>query len=205
MVMIKDRNNGALCDIHEYPKLSLCASGGTGVRVKLGKVVRAVGCRNRVPSYLVCARTGKCERPREMLVARSPVATSPMIRRLTRAAAASATFPQPPAAAAAASSSHRHKRPTAIAATASTAAAAAALTAAHPPGARFRHGAAYSPSQHTRTRPHRASTWDHPAMDGDPGRGLHSSTFQLNLSALYGIGGVRRGCVARVHGVLGGV
>ena len=33
------------------------------------------------------------------------------------------------------------------------------------------------------------------------GRGLHSSTFQLNLSALYGIGGARRGCVARVQGV----
>ena len=28
------------------------------------------------------------------------------------------------------------------------------------------------------------------------GRGLHSSTFQLNLSALYGTGGARRGCVA---------
>ena len=37
------------------------------------------------------------------------------------------------------------------------------------------------------------------------GRGLHSSTFQLNLSALYGIGGARRGCVARVMGVLGSV
>ena len=36
-------------------------------------------------------------------------------------------------------------------------------------------------------------------------RGLHSSPFQLNLSALYGIGGARRGCVARVKGVLGGV
>jgi len=36
------------------------------------------------------------------------------------------------------------------------------------------------------------------------GRGLHSSTFQLNLSALYGMGGARRGCVARVKGV-GGV
>ena len=33
------------------------------------------------------------------------------------------------------------------------------------------------------------------------GRGLHSSTFQLNLSALYGIGGARMGCVARVKGV----
>ena len=37
------------------------------------------------------------------------------------------------------------------------------------------------------------------------GRGLHSSTFQLNLSALYGIGGARRDCVAHVNGVLGGV
>jgi len=27
-------------------------------------------------------------------------------------------------------------------------------------------------------------------------RGLHSSTFQLNLSAFYGIGGARRGCAA---------
>ena len=35
------------------------------------------------------------------------------------------------------------------------------------------------------------------------GRGLHSSTFQLNLSALYGTGVARRGGVARVHGVLG--
>jgi len=52
-------------------------------------------------------------------------------------------------------------------------------------------------------------------FDGDPaeyyvvGRGLHSSTSQLNLSAFYGIGGgiggARRGCVARVKGVLGGV
>jgi len=32
-------------------------------------------------------------------------------------------------------------------------------------------------------------------------RGLHSSTFQLNLSALHGVGGARRGCVARVRGV----
>jgi hypothetical protein len=34
-----------------------------------------------------------------------------------------------------------------------------------------------------------------------PGKGLHPSTFQLNLSALYGIGGARRGCVAHVKGV----
>ena len=33
------------------------------------------------------------------------------------------------------------------------------------------------------------------------GRGLHWSTFQLNLSALYGIGGARRGGVARVKGM----
>jgi len=36
-------------------------------------------------------------------------------------------------------------------------------------------------------------------------RGLHSPTVQLNLSALYRIGGPRRGCVARVTGALGGV
>jgi len=37
------------------------------------------------------------------------------------------------------------------------------------------------------------------------GRGSHSSTVQLNLSVvLYGIGGARRGCVARGKGVLGG-
>ena len=36
-------------------------------------------------------------------------------------------------------------------------------------------------------------------------RGVHSYTFQLNLSTLYEIGGARRGYVARVKGVLGGV
>ena len=35
------------------------------------------------------------------------------------------------------------------------------------------------------------------------GRGLLYSIFQLNLSALYGIGGARRGCVPSVRGVLG--
>ena len=30
------------------------------------------------------------------------------------------------------------------------------------------------------------------------GRGLHSFTSQLNFSALYGIGGARKDCVARV-------
>ena len=37
------------------------------------------------------------------------------------------------------------------------------------------------------------------------GRGLHSFTFQLNLSALNGIGGARRGFVARGKGVLAGL
>ena len=36
-------------------------------------------------------------------------------------------------------------------------------------------------------------------------RGLRSSTFRVNLSALYGIGGARKGCVARVKGLSGGV
>ena len=56
---------------------------------------------------------------------------------------------------------------------------------------------------------------DHAAREGDnksgngaaggAGRGLHSSTFQLNLSALCTIGGARRRCVARVNWMLGGV
>ena len=56
-----------------------------------------------------------------------------------------------------------------------------------------------------------AQAYDSYARDGvNPvkhreGRGLHSSTFQLNLSALYGIGRARRSCVVRVKGVLGGV
>jgi len=40
---------------------------------------------------------------------------------------------------------------------------------------------------------------------GYHGRDLHSSTSQLNWSALYGIGVARRGSVARMTGVLGGV
>ena len=42
-----------------------------------------------------------------------------------------------------------------------------------------------------------------PADGRRAGRDLHSSTFQLNLSALYGIGDLRRACVARVMGYLG--
>ena len=41
------------------------------------------------------------------------------------------------------------------------------------------------------------------AAFGAAGRGLHSSTSQLNLSALYGIGGARRGCAARSKGMQG--
>ena len=36
------------------------------------------------------------------------------------------------------------------------------------------------------------------------GRGLHSSTFQLNLSAFSGIGGAFRGCLRGVQGVVKG-
>jgi hypothetical protein len=32
------------------------------------------------------------------------------------------------------------------------------------------------------------------------GRGLHSSTFRLNVSAFCGIGGVSRGCLVGVRG-----
>ena len=39
------------------------------------------------------------------------------------------------------------------------------------------------------------------AVKSAGGRGLHSSTSQLNLSTFYGIGGARRGCVARFKGV----
>ena len=44
-----------------------------------------------------------------------------------------------------------------------------------------------------------------PPVGAVGGRGIHSFTFKLNLSAWYGIGGARRGCVSRVKGVLGGV
>jgi hypothetical protein len=37
----------------------------------------------------------------------------------------------------------------------------------------------------------------------EDGRGFHSSTFQLNLSALQGIRGARKGCDARVNVVEG--
>jgi hypothetical protein len=37
------------------------------------------------------------------------------------------------------------------------------------------------------------------------GRGLHSSTFWLNVRALSGIGAVFRGCVGGVYAVSGGV
>jgi hypothetical protein len=49
-----------------------------------------------------------------------------------------------------------------------------------------------------RSRAARAGAWTW-------GRGLHSFTSQLDLSACYGTRGARRGCVARVKGVFGGV
>jgi len=54
------------------------------------------------------------------------------------------------------------------------------------------------PEEYTRAQPTRRP-------DVFPAGGLHSFTSQLNLSALYGIGGARRGGVARVKGALGGV
>jgi len=43
------------------------------------------------------------------------------------------------------------------------------------------------------------------AVNGPGARGLHSFTFQLNLSAFCGIEGARRACVAHVKGVFGGM
>jgi len=41
----------------------------------------------------------------------------------------------------------------------------------------------------------------HAAEPGaDSGKGLHSSTFRLNVSAFYGKGGAIRGCVGGVMG-----
>ena len=37
------------------------------------------------------------------------------------------------------------------------------------------------------------------------GRGLHWSTFTLNVSAFYGIGSAFRGCLRSVYEVLGGI
>ena len=38
---------------------------------------------------------------------------------------------------------------------------------------------------------------------GTPGRGLHSSTFRLNISAYWGIGGAFEGCLGGVRSVRG--
>jgi len=40
---------------------------------------------------------------------------------------------------------------------------------------------------------------------GIDGRSLYSSTFQVNLSAVYDTWGARLGCPAHVKGVLGGI
>ena len=37
------------------------------------------------------------------------------------------------------------------------------------------------------------------------GRGLHSSTFRINVSAFYGKGGACRGCLGGVSGVAGDI
>jgi len=43
-----------------------------------------------------------------------------------------------------------------------------------------------------------------PVLDRPLGRGLHSSTFQLDVSAFCGIGGAIRGCSEGVQEVLRG-
>jgi hypothetical protein len=48
---------------------------------------------------------------------------------------------------------------------------------------------------------HYAGKMNDVELDFVTGRGLHSSTSQLDLSAFYGIGGACRDCVARVRGV----
>ena len=50
-----------------------------------------------------------------------------------------------------------------------------------------------------------ADLYDDERGPGMTGRGLHSLTSQLNLSAIYETGGARRNCVAHVKGVLGGI
>jgi len=64
---------------------------------------------------------------------------------------------------------------------------------------------AASEARATGAVPWRAAPADPAALAAPHARGLHSFTSQLNLSALNGIGGARRGCVARAKGVLGGV
>jgi len=51
--------------------------------------------------------------------------------------------------------------------------------------------------------PQPAAAEDHVYGARVRGRGLHSSTSPLKFSAVYGMGGARRGRVARVKGVLG--
>ena len=51
---------------------------------------------------------------------------------------------------------------------------------------------------------HGHTVWGQVA-EQDMGRGLHSSTFRLDVSAFCGIGGVIRGCVGGAYEVLGGI
>jgi len=46
---------------------------------------------------------------------------------------------------------------------------------------------------------------EHREPPKDLGRGLHSSTFRVNLSAFCGIGGALRGCLGGVRGLPGAI
>ena len=73
----------------------------------------------------------------------------------------------------------------------------AAVPTAAPAGARPQRRL-YIPSCPTGSRaPARTAT--------PPGRGLHSFTFQINVSAFCGIGGASKGCLGAIEGVLWGV
>jgi len=65
--------------------------------------------------------------------------------------------------------------------------------------------AACAPATSSRSLTAATRTTTTTAAAAAAGRGLHSFTSQLNLSPFHGIGGARRGCVAHVKRVLGGV
>jgi len=58
-------------------------------------------------------------------------------------------------------------------------------------------GGAKAADDHGKQRVHRAASTCR-CREGEGGRGLHSSTFRLNVSAFCGIGGAFRGCVGGV-------
>jgi len=53
-------------------------------------------------------------------------------------------------------------------------------------------------SEVSECKPVHAGAHDHDAARRNPGRGLHSSTFRLNISVFCGIGGAFRGCLGGV-------